>query len=67
MQYGSFYYPTPINEPVLSYGKGSKEKLALKAAIKELKATKVDVPMYIGADEVRTGKTLDIHSSRTKS
>jgi 1-pyrroline-5-carboxylate dehydrogenase len=60
MQYGSFYYPTPTNEPVLSYGKGSKEKLALKAAIKELKATKIDVPMYIGADEVRTGKTLDI-------
>jgi 1-pyrroline-5-carboxylate dehydrogenase len=60
MQYGSFYYPTPINEPVLSYAKGSKEKLALKAAIKELKTSKVDVPMYIGADEVRTGKTLDI-------
>jgi 1-pyrroline-5-carboxylate dehydrogenase len=60
MQYGSFYYPTPTNEPVLSYAKGSKEKLALKAAIKELKASKVDVPMYIGADEVRTGKTLDI-------
>jgi 1-pyrroline-5-carboxylate dehydrogenase len=60
MQYGSFYYPTPINEPVLSYAKGSKEKLALKAAIKELKASKVDVPMYIGAEEVRTGKTLDI-------
>ncbi len=60
MQYGSFYYPTPINEPVLAYGKGSKEKLALKAVLKELKSTKVDVPMYIGADEVRTGKTLDI-------
>jgi 1-pyrroline-5-carboxylate dehydrogenase len=60
MQYGSFYYPTPTNEPVLSYGKGSKEKLALKAAIKELKASKIDVPMYIGSDEVRTGKTLDI-------
>ncbi len=60
MQYGSFYYPTPINEPVLSYAKGSKEKLSLKAAIKELKASKVDVPMYIGADEVRTGKTVDI-------
>ncbi len=57
MQYGDFYYPTPVNEPVLPYGKGSKEKLALKAAIKELKAAKIDVPMYIGADEVRTGKT----------
>jgi 1-pyrroline-5-carboxylate dehydrogenase len=60
MQYGSFYYPTPINEPVLSYGKGSKEKLALKAAIKELKASKVDVPMYIGADEVRAGNKMEI-------
>jgi 1-pyrroline-5-carboxylate dehydrogenase len=60
MQYGSFHYPTPTNEPVLSYAKGSKEKLALKAAIKELKSTKIDVPMYIGADEVRTGNTVDI-------
>jgi 1-pyrroline-5-carboxylate dehydrogenase len=60
MQFGSFYYPTPTNETVLSYGKGSKEKIALKAVIKELKATKVDVPMYIGADEVRTGNKMDI-------
>jgi len=60
MQYGSFYYPLPINEPVLNYAKGSKEKLALKAALKEFKSTKIDVPMYIGADEVRTGKTVTI-------
>ncbi|MFC4261302.1 L-glutamate gamma-semialdehyde dehydrogenase [Ferruginibacter yonginensis] len=60
MQYGDFYYPLPFNEPVLQYGKGSKEKLALKAALKELKKQKVDVPMYIGGEEVRTGKTLDI-------
>ena len=61
MQYGSFYYPLPVNEPVLSYAKGSKEKLALKAALKDFKSTKIDVPMYIGADEVRTGKTVNIH------
>ncbi len=61
MQYGSFYYPLPANEPVLGYAKGSKEKLALKAALKEFKSIKIDVPMYIGADEVRTGKTVGIH------
>ncbi len=61
MQYGDFYYPTPTNEPVLSYGKGSKEKLALKAVLKELKASKIDVPMYIGSEEVRTGKTVTMH------
>jgi 1-pyrroline-5-carboxylate dehydrogenase len=60
MQYGDFYYPMPANEPVLNYAPGSKEKLALKAALKELKATKIDVPMYIGSEEVRTGNTVDI-------
>jgi len=61
MQYGSFYYPLPVNEPVLNYTKGSKEKLALKAVLKEFKSTKIDVPMYIGAEEIRTGKTVSIH------
>jgi 1-pyrroline-5-carboxylate dehydrogenase len=60
MQYGDFYYPMPVNEPVLNYAPGSKEKLALKAALKELKSTKIDVPMYIGGEEIRTGKTVDI-------
>ncbi len=60
MNYGDFYYPMPVNEPVLSYAPGSKEKLTLKAALKELKSTKIDVPMYIGGEEVRTGKTVDI-------
>ena len=60
MHYGAFHYPTPINEPVLAYGKGSKEKLALKKALKEFKSKKIDVPMYIGTEEVRTGKTLPL-------
>jgi 1-pyrroline-5-carboxylate dehydrogenase len=60
MQYGDFYYPMPVNEPVLNYAPGSKEKLALKAALKELKSTKTDVPMYIGSEEVRTGNTVEI-------
>ena len=60
MQYGDFYYPIPVNEPVLNYMKDSAEKKRLKAALKELKAEKVDVPMYIGSEEIRTGKTVDI-------
>ena len=60
MQYGDFYYPIPVNEPVLNYIKDSAEKKRLKAALKELKAEKVDVPMYIGSEEIRTGKTVDI-------
>jgi 1-pyrroline-5-carboxylate dehydrogenase len=58
MQYGDFYYPLPTNEPVFQYAPGSKEKAALKQALKELKNQKMDVPMYIGSEEVRTGNTM---------
>jgi 1-pyrroline-5-carboxylate dehydrogenase len=60
MQFGDFYYPLPANEPVLSYAPGSPEKKRLKAALAELKAEKIDVPMYIGNEEVRTGRTMPI-------
>lgn len=60
MQYGDFYYPLPANEPVLNYAPGSAEKKRLKEVLKELKSSKIDVPMYIGAEEVRTGKTVDM-------
>lgn len=60
MNHGDFYYPIPVNEPVLQYAAGSPEKLALKNALKELKGQQVDVPMYIGDEEVRTGKTVEI-------
>jgi 1-pyrroline-5-carboxylate dehydrogenase len=60
MQYGDFYYPMPVNEPVLAYAPGSPERKRLKEALAALKKEKTDVPMYIGAEEVRTGKTIEI-------
>jgi 1-pyrroline-5-carboxylate dehydrogenase len=60
MNFGDFYFPLPQNEPVLNYAPGSKERANLKAALQELKATVVDVPMYIGGDEVRTGKKVEM-------
>lgn len=57
MHIGTFHYPLPANEPVLNYAPGSKEREALKKAIKDLKKNKIDVPMYIGSEEVRTGNT----------
>ncbi len=53
---GFFNVPTPHNEPVKSYAPGSPERKELQAKLKELRAQEVDVPMYIGAEEVRTGK-----------
>lgn len=54
---GFFNLPIPKNEPVKDYAPGSPETIALKAALKEARATKVDIPMYIGGEEVRTGNT----------
>ncbi len=53
--------PVAINEPVLSYAPGSAERAALKAALKAAKAVSIDIPMYIGGKEVRTGNLQAIH------
>jgi len=53
---GFFNVPTPHNEPIKSYTPNSPERKELQAKIKELRAQEVDVPMYIGSEEVRTGK-----------
>lgn len=51
----------PANEPVLTYGPGTAERAALKKALKELKSEDADIPMYIGGQQVRTGKKVAIH------
>ncbi len=56
MSLGYFSYPMPINEPVLSYAPGSAEKKRQKEVLKELKSKEADIPMYIGGQEIRTGK-----------
>jgi 1-pyrroline-5-carboxylate dehydrogenase len=61
MQLGYFDYPTPANEPVLSYAPGTPEKLALKKALASLKSKTMDIPMYINGKAVRTGNKIAIH------
>lgn len=52
---GFFKVPAPVNEPVLNYAPGSKERAELKAALTSARAQELDIPMYIGSEEVRTG------------
>lgn len=54
---GFFKVPAPINEPILNYAPGSKERNELKAALAEARSKEIDVPMYIGGKEIRTNKT----------
>lgn len=46
-------YPL-VNEPVLGYKKGSKERKELEAALKKTASTVEDVPIVIGGEEFRT-------------
>ena len=55
MSNGFFVVPEPKNEPVLNYAPGSPERKKLQEALRELRAKEIDVPMYIGGEEVRTG------------
>ena len=67
MNTGSFYYPLPSNEPVLNFAPGSRERELVKNTLKELKSKKIDIPMYIGSDEVRTGNKIEIRPPHEKS
>jgi 1-pyrroline-5-carboxylate dehydrogenase len=61
MQIGTFSYPLPANDPVISYAPGTPEKAALKKALADLKKKELDIPMYIGGKMVRTDKKMAIH------
>jgi len=51
--------PTPVNEPVLAYAPGSRERGELKQALKDLSGRQIEIPVVIGGKEIRTGKTVD--------
>ena len=61
MPKGIYNVPKAINEPVKGYAPESKEREQVLATFKELYSTTVDVPLYIGAEEIRTGKTKNIN------
>ena len=54
---GFFNVPKAINEPVKSYAPNSPERAAVQAAYTEMWNRKIDVPLYIGSEEIRTGNT----------
>ena len=54
---GFFNVPKAVNEPVKSYAPNSPEKAAVLAAYKEMWNTQIEVPIFIGSEEIRTGNT----------
>jgi len=49
--------PTPVNEPIRAYAPGSPERAELKARLASMANERIEIPLIIGGQEVRTGKT----------
>jgi len=52
-----YNFREPKNEPVLSYRKGSIERMAIEEELEKQKNLITDIPLIIGGKEIRTGKT----------
>lgn len=50
----------PTNEPIYSYLEGSTEKQNLKRKLEELSRSTIEIPLYIGGKEIRTGNTRKV-------
>jgi 1-pyrroline-5-carboxylate dehydrogenase len=57
--HGIFRVPDPFNEPVRGYEPGSPERDALRLRLDELQAERLELPLVIGGEEVRTGDTFE--------
>jgi 1-pyrroline-5-carboxylate dehydrogenase len=58
MPKGIYKVPVPHNEPIKSYAANSPERKELQAMLKELRSKELDIPMYIGSQEVRSGNKI---------
>ncbi len=54
---GFFQVPTAVNEEIKSYAPGTTEREQVLKQYKEYFKGNIDVPMYIGSEEIRTGNT----------
>ncbi len=62
-----FKVPLPLNEPILNCAPGSPEKEELKKKLAEMRSQQVDIPLIIGGEEIRTGKTVEMRAPHDHS
>ena len=54
---GFFNVPKAVNEPVKSYAPGSPERAAVVATYTKMWNSQVEVPLYIGSEQIKTSDT----------
>ncbi len=52
---GIFRVPPPANEPVRDYAPGSPERASLQLRLEQMKSERIEIPLVIGGEEVKTG------------
>lgn len=57
---GFFNVPKAVNEPVKSYAPGSPERAKVAETYKAMWNAQVEVPLYIGSEEIKTGNTKNM-------
>ncbi len=60
MPKGIYTVPKAFNEPVKSYAPGTKERELTLNSFKEQYNQTVDIPLYIGGEEIKTGNTKNL-------
>ena len=60
MSLGLFRTPPPRNEPVLGFAPASPERERIRAECARQAQEVIEIPLVIGGQEVRTGRTADV-------
>jgi len=57
MSNARFRVPVAVNEPIKAYAPGSSERAELKQELARMAGEEIEIPIIVGGEEVRTGKT----------
>jgi 1-pyrroline-5-carboxylate dehydrogenase len=57
--HGIFRVPEPHNEPVLGYEPGSAEREELRRRLDDLAAQRLEIPLVIGGEDIKTGDSFE--------
>lgn len=57
---GFFNVPKAVNEPVKAYAPNSPERDSVLKAYEQMWNNKIEVPLYIGSEEIRTGNVKNM-------
>jgi 1-pyrroline-5-carboxylate dehydrogenase len=62
-----FQLPEPINEPIRNYEPGSPDKALLKQTLAQMQGEEIEVPIFIGGQEIRSGNTAEMRAPHDHS